>query len=804
MRLILLTISSVNVVNYNQSGAPAWISKPYNYFVSMQKLLRIIQAIKNKSVLSKKFFIAIVFLHITGFHTKVFAQQRYLGLSMVNEGNWNNLKLIDSARAVGCNAVFLSIQWGAIEGYISRAMKLQYGDDYNVWQMYDDQIERARSLGMKIGINVAVSTGDNVTHSYSDRYGIDTGDGWLKDERILNVGYDGSEAVFQKYGGKINGVDVQFVMTSLAAQSTRDRIVSFTQKVLQRYGHLQDTDELLYMDLIYTRQGEAEFEVGTDKYHYEEPTNLRDNNSLTDYSKPMRNGYRAWLAAKYGKIQSLNFVWGTNYDSFNDVYPKRPSQTMFTQPDGSDWYLYRTQVLKEVNNIFKNTVKAIDGRIKVVAHHGSVFDKLSLGRSTFAFNEIAAELDGIKFNDDNNYDHRFAVDLVRSNLPGKLYINEAAFNANFGISNFVSYATESYAHGAQMVSCMFFENLLKAGGGPAIRDLADTWVSQPVTTPAPANQDSFTLSGIIQQNGCITNRNSYSDDCDAYKTWMAARNTAGGVPVNILINNNLNVECQIALTGSASVNNPRIGTNINLSSGCTGDCSGLTYKWELNGTEIGNTPNLTDVKVPSVQGTYTYFVTAGQNGCAKTYEVVVNAIDVLPVTLIDFKAAARESHVSLDWSTADESNSSHFEIQRSANGGNWNLIGTADAAHTSQERTDYSAIDKTPLAGGNLYRLKMVDRDSTFAYSKIVRVVFDSPQLFSFYPNPAAEHLQLTETAAKSAVSVELLDLTGKVLLETSKPASPISVGHLPMGLYVLQITGRDGAITSRRVAIGR
>ncbi len=775
----------------------------------MLKLLQAVQKNRSNSILFKKVFLLIIFLNVICFSPTAFAQQRYLGLSMVNEGNWNNLKLIDSAHAVGCNAVFLSIQWGEIEGYISRSMKAQYGDDYNVWQMYDDQIARARSLGMKIGINVAVSTGDNVTHSYSDRYGINTGDGWLKEERILNVGYDGSEAVFQKYGGAINGVHVQFVMTSLAAQSTRDRIVDFTQKVLQRYGHLQDTDELLYMDLIYTRQGEAEFEAGTDKYHYEQPLNLRDNNSLTDYSQPMRHGYRAWLAAKYEKIQSLNFVWGTNYGSFNDITPKRPSATMFAQPDGADWYLYRTQVLKEVNNIFKNTVKAIDSRIKVIAHHGSVFDKLSLGRTTFAFNEIAADLDGIKINDDNNYDHRFAIDLLRSNLPGKLYINEAAFNANFGISNFVSYATESYLHGAQMVSCMFFENLLAAGGGPAIRDLADTWVSQPVTTPAPTNQDSFTLSGIIGQNGCVTNRNSYSGDCDAYKTWMATRNAVGGEPVNILINNDLRTNCQITLTGSSSASNPRIGTAIDLTSSCEGNCSGLSYRWELNGSAIGDTDTLTGVIVPSVPGAYTYSVTAGQGGCAKTYEIVVNATDVLPVTLIAFKAAATEDHVSLDWSTADEANSSHFEIQRSANGNNWDVIGTVEAANTSQARIDYSAIDKAPLDGDNLYRLKMVDRpagsgDNLFSYSKIARVVFEGSRLPSFYPNPAADRLQLNEAIVKSAVSVKLLDQTGKTVIETAKPSPVIGVGHLNAGLYILQITGRDGIVTNRQVAIGR
>ncbi|WP_177194268.1 T9SS type A sorting domain-containing protein [Dyadobacter sp. SG02] len=716
----------------------------------------------------------------------------------------DNLELIEQAHDAGCNAVFLSIQWGTVEGYISRAMKQENGQGYNVWQVYDDQIAKAHSLGMKIGINIAISTGDNATHSYSDRYGINTGDGWLKEERILNAGYDGTEAVFQKYGGKFHGVDLQFVMTSLAAQSTRDRIVSFTNKVLQRYGHLQNTGELLYVNLIYTRNGEGEFEVGTDKYHYEQPTNLRDNNSLSDYSQPMVNAYRAWLSAKYDKIQSLNFVWGTNYGSFNQVSPKRPSLTTFTQPDGADWYLFRTQVLKDINNIFKNTVKAADNRIKVISHHGSVYDKLSLGRNTFAFNEIASELDGIKINDHYYYDHRFAIDLVRSNLPGKLYINEAAYSPDFGIPNFVAYATESFSHGAQMVSCMFFEQLLAAGGAPAIQDLAANWLTQPVTNPTPTNQTSFMLSNIIDQRGCVTDRNNYSGDCDVYKTWMNTYNAASNKPVNILITNDLRKECQMTLTGSTNISNPRIGTNINLSSSCQGDCSGLSYNWELKGSSIGNTANLTDVKAPLVPGTYIYSVTAGHNGCAKTFEVSVTATDVLPVTLIGFKAAARENEVSLDWSTAEESNSSHFEIQRSANGTDWRAIGSVKAATTSKAVIDYNAIDPTPIVGSGLYRLKMVDHDSTFAYSKIARVVFDSPGFVSFYPNPAADRLQLSEAALHNAVSVELVDQTGKSVLETSRPSSTISIGHLRTGMYVLKITGRDGIITSRQVAIGR
>ena len=466
------------------------------------------------------------------------AQQRYLGVTLVNEGDNPHLEYIDQAKTVGCNAVLLTIQWGSIEGKLSRVLKQENGETYNVWKQYDDQIAHARSLGMKVAINVAISTSDDVTHSLSDRYGIDTGDGWKKDDRILNVNYGNQEAVFQKYGGLMRPkLHVQFVMTSLAAQATRDRLVNFTSKVINRYKYLQEANDLLYVDVICTRTGEGEFEIGTSKFDYEQEMDM--SYSSTDYSKPMVSGYKSWLAHKYGNVGTLNSTWGTNFSSFDAVAPKRPSGSMFAGKDGSDWYLYRSSVLKEINTLFKNTVKGINSNIKVILHHGSVFDKLSRGRGTFAFNEVGAELDGIKINNDTYYDHRFSIDLLRSNLPGKLYVNETAFNA--GIENTIRLARESYTHGAQIVTIFMLSEAMKSPSDiAALQAFSNEWVkNKQVTSPAPSNHDSFTLSSMINNDGCTTNRDDYGNDCDAYKKWRTAYANAGNQPVNILLTNDL-------------------------------------------------------------------------------------------------------------------------------------------------------------------------------------------------------------------------------------------------------------------------
>lgn len=176
----------------------------------------------------------------------------------------------------------------------------------------------------------------------------------------------------------------------------------------------------------------------------------------------------------------------------------------------------------------------------------------------------------------------------------------------------------------------------------------------------------------------------------------------------------------------------------------------------------------------------------------------------LPVKLASFSVKKREAQAHLSWTTTEETNSSHFEIQRSADGRSWATLENVKAANESRVAAHYDAWDKSPLAGQNLYRLKMVDNDGSFAFSKIQTLTFDGPQSISFYPNPARDHLQLTEAALNNTSSLKLLDQTGKTAFETIRPAAIIHTGHLSSGLYILQVTKKDGTVTTSPVAIGK
>jgi hypothetical protein len=117
----------------------------------------------------------------------------------------------------------------------------------------------------------------------------------------------------------------------------------------------------------------------------------------------------------------------------------------------------------------------------------------------------------------------------------------------------------------------------------------------------------------------------------------------------------------------------------------------------------------------------------------------------LPVEYLYFNPTLNRENrfVKLTWATAKEWENSHFEIERSVNGvNNWEKIGQMEGIGWSDMPVGYEFADEElPLVGGNVYyRLKQVDFDATFAYSKVVSVKVPSLQLtkgvWRVYPNP--------------------------------------------------------------------
>ncbi|AEI47476.1 hypothetical protein [Runella slithyformis] len=114
----------------------------------------------------------------------------------------------------------------------------------------------------------------------------------------------------------------------------------------------------------------------------------------------------------------------------------------------------------------------------------------------------------------------------------------------------------------------------------------------------------------------------------------------------------------------------------------------------------------------------------------------------LPVELTYFRGQAVDRQVELSWETAWEKNAAHFDVQRSRELKEFiTFQSLAAAGDVSDERTHYTAMDASPVPGVMYYRLRQVDRDGQFMYSKIIAVYYNSeePQLWVF-GNPASRH----------------------------------------------------------------
>lgn len=114
----------------------------------------------------------------------------------------------------------------------------------------------------------------------------------------------------------------------------------------------------------------------------------------------------------------------------------------------------------------------------------------------------------------------------------------------------------------------------------------------------------------------------------------------------------------------------------------------------------------------------------------------------LPLRLVAFTGIQENSTNKLQWQTADEVNTKSFELESSKDGRNFKQIATLQAV--SKGNNSYGYTDVTTYKGTLYYRLKMIDIDETFTYSRMVSLNREGKALMNLYPNPVAESLILS------------------------------------------------------------
>lgn len=149
---------------------------------------------------------------------------------------------------------------------------------------------------------------------------------------------------------------------------------------------------------------------------------------------------------------------------------------------------------------------------------------------------------------------------------------------------------------------------------------------------------------------------------------------------------------------------------------------------------------------------------------------------LLDLKLLDFAAKRVAKSVELTWQTKDERNMSHFELERSADGINFEMIASVSTQAKNQINY-YVWKDEVPYLGRNYYRLKMVETTGQIIYSEIRVVSFDDtvPYTIRIAPNPfkGALNIELyTNLTAETPTSIMVYNTLGQVVYATQKSLS--------------------------------
>ena len=189
----------------------------------------------------------------------------------------------------------------------------------------------------------------------------------------------------------------------------------------------------------------------------------------------------------------------------------------------------------------------------------------------------------------------------------------------------------------------------------------------------------------------------------------------------------------------------------------------------------------------------------------------------LPVELTSFTAEIMNNSMNLKWQTATEINNYGFEIERKHDKKTrWDNIGFVEGSGNSNSPKEYSFIDKKLFGGTKFsYRLKQIDHNGTYEYSKIVEVELPAPKnyaLYQNYPNPFNPSTRIQyQVSSSEHVTLKVYDVLGNevaTLVDEYKPAGSYeaefqsAVGNMQLasGVYYYQLKAGDFIQTKKMI----
>ncbi|HNJ59325.1 MAG TPA: T9SS type A sorting domain-containing protein, partial [Chitinophagaceae bacterium] len=153
------------------------------------------------------------------------------------------------------------------------------------------------------------------------------------------------------------------------------------------------------------------------------------------------------------------------------------------------------------------------------------------------------------------------------------------------------------------------------------------------------------------------------------------------------------------------------------------------------------------------------------------------------------------------WITLNEINVSHFNVQRSSNGIEFNTIQQTAAKNNAYN--EYSITDVQPLNGTSYYRVEAVDKDGKITYSKTekVQLKVDKEQL-TVFPNPATNVVNIIYNKIKQ---VTVADIAGRMVRNMQVNGADmvqVNIAGLQQGVYLVRVTSTDNKTEVQKLIV--
>jgi len=175
-----------------------------------------------------------------------------------------------------------------------------------------------------------------------------------------------------------------------------------------------------------------------------------------------------------------------------------------------------------------------------------------------------------------------------------------------------------------------------------------------------------------------------------------------------------------------------------------------------------------------------------------------------PVHFINVNATLINNSAIVNWTVATPTiNADKFEVEYSTDGKNWNAIKQVNIL--SADQGNYQFTQENIPSGNIYYRIKEVDNNAVYMYSRVVLLNNKKGNSYVIFPNPANNYIEITAPYSITGnSSLELFDAIGRKLIENTinNSTAELNTSQLPNGNYMLRIKNNDAIITQKVLII--